>query len=74
MAWLQGHTPAEELKRLQRSAPQLTLDQVFEASRQNGICVYDSLEETPDADLVERVYHRPAGYAAQTRVHLRNST
>eukprot|EP00969_Alexandrium_andersonii_P289834 12810868-Alexandrium_andersonii.AAC.1 len=27
MAWLQGHSPAEELKRLQRNAPQPTLEQ-----------------------------------------------
>eukprot|EP00969_Alexandrium_andersonii_P086673 3821815-Alexandrium_andersonii.AAC.1 len=36
MAWLQGHSPAEELKRLQRNAPQPILEQVFEASRQRG--------------------------------------
>eukprot|EP00969_Alexandrium_andersonii_P132007 5837340-Alexandrium_andersonii.AAC.1 len=72
MAWLQSHSPAEELKRLQRNAPQPTLEQVFEASRQRGACVYDSLEDIPDAELVERVCPRPAGYAAQTRVHLRD--
>eukprot|EP00969_Alexandrium_andersonii_P009692 423373-Alexandrium_andersonii.AAC.1 len=36
MAWLQNHSPAEELKRLQRNAPQPTLQQVFEASRRSG--------------------------------------
>eukprot|EP00969_Alexandrium_andersonii_P067764 2989505-Alexandrium_andersonii.AAC.1 len=71
MAWLQNHSPEEELKRLQRNALQPTLEQVFEASRQSGVCVYDSLGDIPDAELEERVYPRPAGYAAQTRVHLR---
>eukprot|EP00969_Alexandrium_andersonii_P145167 6419368-Alexandrium_andersonii.AAC.1 len=54
MAWLQNISPAEELKRLQRNAPQPTLEQVFEASRRSGVCVYDSLDDIPDAELEER--------------------
>eukprot|EP00969_Alexandrium_andersonii_P313606 13855284-Alexandrium_andersonii.AAC.1 len=60
MAWLQGRSPAEELKRLQRSAPRLTADQGFAASRRSGTCVHDSLGEIADSESVERVYPRPA--------------
>ena len=35
-----------------------------------GVCTFDSLDELPPDEVQERAYPRPAGYAAQTRVHL----
>ena len=70
IAWAQGRTPEQELKRLRRCAPQASLDDIFDMSRQRGACVFDSLDDLPSEEVTQKSYPRPAGYAAQTRVHL----
>ena len=36
IAWAQGRTPEQELKRLRRCAPQASLEEIFDMSRQRG--------------------------------------
>ena len=55
---------------MRRSAPQASLEEIFDISRQRGACVFDSLDGAPSGDITPKSYPRPAGYAAQTRVHL----
>ena len=55
---------------MRRSAPQASLEEIFDINRQRGACVFDSLNDVPSEDITPKAYPRPAGYAAQTRVHL----
>ena len=52
----------------------MTLDKVFQMSTASGICNVRSLDSMDKADVHLKTHPRPAGYAAQTRVHLADVT
>ena len=74
ICWMQGYKPAEGLKALRRGGAEMTLDKVFQMSTTSGICSVRSLESLDKSDVDLKTHPRPAGYAAQTRIHLADVT
>eukprot|EP00969_Alexandrium_andersonii_P007548 328176-Alexandrium_andersonii.AAC.1 len=71
---MQFRTPEQELKQLRRNAPEPSMMQLFDERRRKGVPILDSLDDLEDEEFTEKDYPEPAGYAAQTRVHLYDLT